>query len=156
MVASGKPRQPSDYQYDATAKIADLLVTLDQHIKDWRCQQHRSSQMRTFLSLLSLVLSFGVTIAGLLNQGTVSAALGALIFLDVAVLNLFAFSKRILHYRKLAVAGERLSLTISKGDNSAESLAKYIDGYSALIDMELEEPSGDEVDAGVLSRGFGH
>jgi hypothetical protein len=99
-----------------------------------------NSRWDTALNVFGIALSIGIVVAGVFNQGAVSAILGGIVAGTVAAQRAFPFAQRTLFYRNLLGLGENLKTDATQGLISVKDAVALL--KSLRLDFAQQLPRG--------------
>lgn len=103
--------------------------------------RHRfNSRWDTALNVFGIVVSIGIVVAGVFNQGAVSAILGGIVAGTVAAQRAFPFAQRTLFYRNLLGLVENLKTDTTQGLVSTKDAVALL--KSLRLDFAQQLPRG--------------
>jgi len=127
--------------------VADLEGTLADKIKDWTRKARGHQWTYDFVAVTSVVLSIGITIAGLFAMSNLAAIFGAVLTALIVLQQVFPFRDMAYHYRCGIAEAEGLELDLQRADNLAEkeSVSKRLRKLNLHIAKDL--PRGQTLQA---------
>ena len=124
-----------------TGEIREFVVTYQ--------KRHRGNfHLNWILIVVGLLLSAGVTIFGMLNQGVVAAVLGVCIGLLIGMQNAFPLGEKAEFYRLMVVEGQNLISILDYEVNTDKDFASIEKQFRKLRSHAASDlPKGKGMDA---------
>lgn len=130
---------------------AALRDEIQSFIDQCSARQRFNSRWDTTLNVFGIALSIGIVVAGVFNQGPVSAILGGVVAGTVAAQRAFPFAQRTLFYRNLLGLAENLKTDSTQGLVPVKDTVALL--KSLRLDFAQQLPRGTTFKAGPVDDG---
>jgi len=119
---------------------AALTEEIQSFVNQCAARHRFNSRWDTALNVFGIAVSIGIVVAGVFNQGPVSAILGGIVAGTVAAQRAFPFGQRTLFYRNLLGLAENLKTDTTQGLLTTKDAVALL--KSLRLDFAQQLPRG--------------